>query len=147
MLSNLFWKKKLPDKIPKVIQLIIQELKRSENQMDCLKKTYAILTSKYHGQKLGTFLRFFNLFTTDLEKIWKKSGPLHCTTFNYLFRVLLVRSGFFNEQDLEQKITFIYYISIHQYLKVKVNSNYVNIDGWAKIYGVKFGDYSHGFHS
>ncbi|MBU4351470.1 MAG: hypothetical protein KJ939_00105 [Nanoarchaeota archaeon] len=85
MLSNLFWKKKIPEKIPKSMQLVIQELKRSENQLDCLKKTYAILTSKYYGQKLRTFLMFFSLLTTDLEKIWKKSRYLHCTTFDYLF--------------------------------------------------------------
>ncbi|MBU2590291.1 MAG: hypothetical protein KJ939_01490 [Nanoarchaeota archaeon] len=40
----------------------------------------------------------------------------------------------------------LHYISIHQYLKVKVNSKYVIIDGWARIYGIKFGDYAHGFH-
>ena len=143
----MFIKAKIPDQLPKEMEDIIKELKKSKTKKDCIKKAYSLLSKKYRGYKLYTYLRFFDLFVSDINKIWAKKGFLHCNLLNYLMRILLVKSGLFKENDIELKWTLIWYISPHQYLNIKINQNeFINIDLWGKAYGISFGDYAHGFH-
>jgi len=87
------------------------------------------------------------LFISDVDKIWAKKGFLHCNVLNYLMRILLIKSGLFNEKDIKLKWTLVWYVSPHQYLEIKINPNeIINVDLWANAYGVCFGDYAHGFH-
>lgn len=146
MIKNLFAKGKIPDSLPKDMQVVINKLKKSKNKEDCLKKAYDILSKKYRGYRVKTYTRFFDLFQSDLNKIWAKKDFLHCTTMNYLMRILLVKSGFFKDKDTKIKFSLVWYISPHQYLNVRLNKKSVNIDLWGKAYGIKFGDYAHGFH-
>jgi hypothetical protein len=45
------------------------------------------------------------------------------------------------------KWTQIWYISPHQYLQIRVDNNeWINVDVWANVYDIKFGDYAHGFY-
>lgn len=147
MIPNLFTKANIPNSIPKEMQIIIDKLKKSKNKEDCLKKAFDTLTKKYRGCRFYTYTKFFNLFIINLDELWKKRGCLHCTTLNYLLRVLLVKSRLFIDNDIKLKLTLVYYISIHQYLKVKINKNKsINVDLWGQAYGTKLGDYAHGFH-
>tara|TARA_Y100000310_G_scaffold148238_1_gene147486 strand:- start:727 stop:1170 length:444 start_codon:yes stop_codon:yes gene_type:complete len=147
MIPNLFSKLRIPKKLPKGMQKAVEKLRKSKNKEDCLRKAYNILTKKYRGYHFRTYIRFFELFITDANKLWNKSGFLHCTNMNYLMRILLVKSGFFKENDITPKLTLIWYKSIHQYLNIKINRNKsINVDPWGKVYGIKFGDFAHGFH-
>ena len=147
MIPNLFWKAKIPKKLPKGMQDVVDKLKKSKNKEDCLRKAYDILSKKYRGCRFYTYRKFFDLFITDLDKLWAKNGCLHCTHCCYLVRVLLVESGFFKDRDIKLKWAFVWYVSPHRYLNVKIRENKsVNIDLWGKAYGIKFGDYAHGFH-
>ncbi len=145
MIPNLFWKSKIPESLPQGIQAIVHRLKKSKSKEDCLRNAYDILSKKYTGCSI--FIRFFDLFVTDLDKLWQKDGGLHCTNLNYLLRVLLIKSGFFNEEDIKLKLTLIGYVSIHQYLKIRIKKNkFVNVDMWGASHGVKLGYYAYGFH-
>lgn len=147
MLSNLFSKAKIPLKLPKDMQLLVSKLKKSKNKEDCLKKAYSFLSKKYTGSRLKTYIRFFALFSSDIGKMWGKSGYLQCNKINYLLRILLVKSGFFKDEDIKLKWTLVWYLSPHQYLNIRLDKNKsVNVDIWGKAYGIRFGDYAHGFH-
>jgi hypothetical protein len=104
------------------------------------------LISKYRGYRGKTWIKIFDIFENDINVLWSKNGFLHCTSINYVMRILLVKSGFFTEDDLRLKWTHVGYISPHQYLQVKVDEKLINVDIWAYAYGIKFGDYAHGFH-
>ena len=146
MIPNLFSKKEIPSTLPKDMQNVVETLKKSKSKEDCLKKAYDILTKKYRGRKLNTYLQFFGLFTCDINKLWAKSGFLHCTNMNYLMRTLLIKSSFFKEEDIDVKFSLIWYISLHQHLRVRINMNkFTHVDLWGQVYGTKFGDYSQGF--
>ena len=146
MIPNLFSKKKIPSTLPKELQEVVDRLKKSKSKEDCLKKAYTILTKKYRGRKLNTYFQFFHLFIQDINKLWAKSGFLHCTNMNYLMRILLIKSGFFKEEYIEVKFSLVWYISLHQHLRIKINNNkFINIDLWGHVYGTKFGEYTHGF--
>jgi len=138
---------KIPDKLPKEMEALIKELKKSKTKKACIKKAYSSLLKKYRGYRFYTYIRFFDLFVLDINKIWAKKGFVHCAVLNYLMRILLIKSGLFDEDDIKLKWTLVWYISLHQYLKIRVGQNeFINIDLWGKAYGISFGDYAHGFH-
>ncbi len=147
-MKNYFLSKtKIPEKLPAEMQRVVDDLKQSSNQEECLQKAYEIMTSRYRGYKLRTYTRFFNIFTFNVDKLWNDKGFIHCHNANYLLRILLVKSGFFENKDLKNKWTLTWYLAIHQYLKIKMSKGEnVNVDVWGVAYGIKFGDYAHGSH-
>ncbi|NQU79099.1 hypothetical protein HQ545_04995 [Candidatus Woesearchaeota archaeon] len=147
MFPNIFTRSKIPDELPKSMEDVIKELQGCKTKRLCVKKAYSILSKKYRGYRLLTYLRFFNLFEPNINRIWARTGFLHCVTLNYLMRILLVRSGLFDEGDIRIRWTLVWYISPHQYLNIRLDKNKsINIDLWAKAYHIGFGDYAHGFH-
>lgn len=143
---DLFSKTPIPEVLPDEMQKTIDELKKSLNKEECLKKTYNILILKYRGCRVKTYVKLFDAFKRDVSALWSKNGFLHCANINYIMRILLIKSGFFGEDDIRLKWTQIWYVSPHQYLQVNVNGEWINIDVWAYAYGIKFGDNAHGFH-
>jgi hypothetical protein len=146
MLLDLLSKTPLPDVVPNEMQHVIDGLRQSPSQEDYLKNAYAILTQKYHGERVQTYLRLFDIFKHDSETLWNTNGFLHCTNLNYLMRILLVKSGFFTEADIRLKWTLIWYVSPHQYMQIRVSDTWINVDLWAYAYGIGFDDNAHGFH-
>ena len=143
---DLFKKTLIPNQLPDEMRDVIAELKKSSDKEDCLGLAYEILNKKYRGYRVKTYTKFFDIFSKDTAKIWQKNEFLHCTNINYVLRTLLIKSGYFNENEIKIKWALVWYISPHQYLQIKVNNHWVNIDIWGKIFGIKFGDYSRGFH-
>lgn len=143
---DFFSKTSLPNLLPEEMEKVVNQLKQSLNKEDCLRKTYDILIKKYHGCHFKTYLKLYEVFSSDIYKLWKKKGFMHCTNINYVMRILLIASGFFKEEDIRLKWTLIWYVSPHQYLQIKINGKWLNIDVWAYAHGIKFGDNAHGFH-
>lgn len=143
---DLFSKTHIPDVLPHEMQVAVDDLKKSSDKEECLKKAYEILNRKYRGYRVKTYIRLFDLFTTDIEKLWNTKGFLHCTNINYVMRTLLIKSGYFQESDIRLRWTPIWYVSPHQYLQVRIDDKWVDIDIWAYAYGIRFGDHAHGFH-
>ncbi len=143
MLPNFFSKAKIPKKLPKDTQEVVDKLKKSKNKKDCLKKAYAFIPKKFVGCHF--YVRFFDIFTANIDKLWSRKNS-HCTNLNYLLRVLLIKSGFFKESDIGFKWTLVWYISVHQYLKVKLSDKTIYVDPWGSTHGIKLGDYAHGFN-
>jgi hypothetical protein len=126
----------------------IETLRRAGSQEECLRMAYDILTAKYYGDRLKTVLRFPELFPSSPEALWQRSGFLHCTNFNRLLKILLVQSSHFAATDIRFRWTLIWYVSPHQYVRVRMNDGHIiPIDAWANRYGIQFGDYTHGFHT
>ena len=143
---DFFSKTPIPKKLPSEIIDVVDDLRKSSSKEECLQKVYDLLGNKYQGARVQTYLKLPLAFKKDIYFFWNKKGFLHCTNMNYLARILLVKSGFFKEEDIILKWTLIWYISPHQYLKVKVAENkFINMDIWAKNYGINFGDYAKGF--
>ena len=143
MIPNLFSKKPLPKKLPADLETDILELKKLKTKELCLKRAYNVITKKYVGKRVQTYTRLHQLFIYDPKIIWKKKGFLHCTNQNYLIRILLVRSGKFSEKDIELKLTHIWG-SPHQYLRINLGNKTMDIDCWAKTFGVPYGQHMYG---
>ncbi len=127
------------------IERFIEELKKTKGKKECLKKAYTILTRKFKGERVKTYTRFVEVFDTELNEIWKKKF-IHCTTMNYLLKKVLVKSGWFKEEDIKTKWTLVWCISPHQYAQVRIKNEVINVDCWGKAYGIPFRKYAHSFN-
>jgi len=140
-----FIKKQDTEKIPAEIEKFVEDLKKSESKLDCLKRTYNFLVKTYRGSLRNNIVSFFDLFLNK-NKVWQKKW-LSCIPLNYLMQKILIESGFFGPEEIKLKWTLFCYFSPHQYLEIKAEEEKtVNIDLWAASRGIKFGDYAHGFH-
>ncbi len=147
MVINPFSKRKIPNRLPSSMQTEVDRIAKCKSKEAALKCAYDLLTKKYRGYRVKTYVLLPDAFIDDIGKIWQKSGFLHCTNLNWLLKILLVKSGHFKISDIKEKRTLVWYISPHQYLDVSVSKNkVVHVDVWSKAYGIPFGDYAHGFH-
>ncbi len=143
---DFFLKTSLPDRLPSEMDNLIQEIKKLQTKEECLQKIYNFLISKYRGSRIKTVTRIPELFKKDVNFLWYREGFLHCTNINYILRIFLIKSGFFSEKDIYLKWTFIWYCAPHQYLRVNIEDNWINIDVWAYIYGIEYNNYASGFN-
>ena len=137
------WKKsKLPQKLPEYWQTVLDELKeKSHSQEDFLKIAYAYITQKYIGGRMKTILYLSQVFQDPFSF---KSGYIQCHIQNYLLRVLLVKSGYFSDEDIQIKTVFFNFFT-HQYLKVKVGEKWVDVDPHESYKSVPLGKHSQWF--
>ena len=146
-IPNLFTKKPIPEKLPASMQKKIEILKKTKSKEECLRKAYDIMHERFWGWKWRTFSHLGDVFRYLPEQSWNRKGFIHCTHMCYLLRILLVRSGWFKEEDIKPKITTVHYLSIHQYLKVRIGKDeYAYLDIWGASYGVPYGKYSNGLN-
>lgn len=147
-MSNHFLSKtRIPEKIPQGMQEAVAELQSLPSQEECLRRAYEIMTARFKGKRFKTVTRIPEIFSFNLEKFWNNPGFMLCHNMAWLLRILLVKSGHFKNEDLVGKWTQVWYISPHNYLKVKMrDGRVVNVDVWGANQGIKFGDYAHGIH-
>lgn len=145
--SNVFSKQELPKTLPKDALKIVSRLQKAKSREDCLRSAYDEIIKRFHGEYFRTIIGFFRIFEDDFSKLWNKKGWQHCHTLCFFLRVLLIKSGWFKEEDIVVKWTLIFYISPHQYLKVRASkNNWIAVDLWAASHKKPFGKYAKGFY-
>jgi|AntRauTorcE11897_2_1112592.scaffolds.fasta_scaffold41805_2 hypothetical protein len=146
MFPIFFKRESLPKELNSTFSAIVEHLNSCDNKEEALKEAYCIVAARFKSSRLKLFIRVKRGFMKDPEKMWQKKF-LYCYQVNYLLRIFLVKSKWFKDEDFKLKFSLVYYIIPHQYLKVKVADNqYMNVDPWARDYGIKLGDYLYGFH-
>lgn len=136
------------ENLPEGMKVLADEMARMSTQEEVVRFVYEALTKKYRGYRVLTFLRLDQLCITDIETLWGIQGFLHCHHMNYLLRTLLLSNGQFAPEDIEARWTDVWFVSPHQYLVIHLkNGERVEVDLWAKVYGIPFGKHAHGFQS
>lgn len=144
----LFHKSPLPGHLSESINSAVEELKGVRDSEEYLRKAYDIVTTRYIGGRVKTFSRLTDLLSSSVEDLWNRSGFMHCTNQNYLLSLLLVRGGHFEQSDISPKWTVQWLFMPHQYLKIRLkDGQYINVDCWARHYGIPFGKFATGFNS
>lgn len=137
-----FTKSKIPEKIPQEWEEVIEDLKKTaHSQEEYLKNAYGYISTHYKGGRFKTVLRFKLLFQDPFSH---KDGYIQCNIQNYLLRVLLVKSGWFEEKDIQVKVTILNFFT-HQYLQVKVGGEWIDVDPHESYKGVPLGKHSQWF--
>ncbi|OGE74410.1 MAG: hypothetical protein A3I07_00645 [Candidatus Doudnabacteria bacterium RIFCSPLOWO2_02_FULL_42_9] len=137
-----FGKLPKPKQIPHEIIVKISELETaSSNSQEYLQKIYDFVTSRWHAGRFTTIFYAPLAFRTNLMKIWKSPGFAQCNTQNYIVFVMLTNSKFFKPEDIKLRTVFFNFF-LHQYLKVKVGNEWINVDpAGASIRGKPLGAY------
>jgi len=106
----------IPEKLSVEMVKTIEQLKQQASSSDnFLKLTYDFIGSKYRSERFNTVLKF-----------------------GYLLRIFLITSGWFKEEDIRRKHLFVNFVP-HQYLQVKVNGEWIDIDVGEKRRGLPLG--------
>jgi len=134
-----FWKEPVPDRLPVSLERKIPSF-RNKSKKVLVDSVYRLLSDKYYGRHLLVWVNFDLLFTRDWNKVWSHSGYLPCTQINQLFRIILVKSGF-SDDDIRFRITWSGGL-IHQYLQVRLGGGWKTVDIWAAGYGKKLGEHA-----
>lgn len=128
-----FHKGKIPEYLPEDMEKEVRILKKSKTKLDCLKKAYDFISKNFRGNKNYFFLKIERVFKKDVFDLWKykfKDKFLHCTQQNFLLRILLIKSGKFQEKDIGLVNIFQLPWSVHQYLTVNIGKKWINVDVW-----------------
>lgn len=137
-----FWKESVPRKIPSSLDAKIRDLKKKNKSPEKFSKAaYDLLRGKYHGSHALTFLRPDVVFSSNLGKMWARSGYLSCNQVNWILYIMLVRSGFFSEKDVRFRCTMTPRFMIHQYAEVLLRGKWFPVDVWASRFDRKFGEH------
>jgi hypothetical protein len=146
MSLNFCKKDPLPQELNKSFISIIEHLNACDDKEEALKEAYKIISTRFGSSRIKLIIRIRRIFIKDPTQMWQKKF-LYCFQVNYLLRILLVKSKWFKDEDINLKFSLVYYFIPHQYLKIKLSDNqYMNVDPWGYDYGVKLGDYLYGFH-
>lgn len=128
-----FKKEPLSDVLPKEFEAYIRQIdSESSGNLDFLRKSYEFVISRYKGSRVKTVTQFWKVFC---DPITEKPGFMPCTGQNYLLRLMLVKSGRFKESDVILKVV-PFNLFIHQYLRVRVNDMWMDVDPWSSFLGV-----------
>ena len=148
MIPNLCSKNKIPKIIPKQLDEKIKKFSKSKDKEIFLEQSFYYITKNWGGSRYNLIYKFSRLFTTNIRKILQQNGYMHCTTMNFLLRIMAVKSGLFRDEDIKIKLTNSWYIVPHQYLKFKISpTKYITLDPWNYQFGIDYGKYGRGFVS
>ena len=148
LIYSFFMPDKIPASIPDEMQKIVNALdNESKSDIDFLQKAYDIVNSRYTSPSMGYLKEPQRLFMKNLDNIWTSQGYLPCDKQNYVLKVMLVKSRWFNETDIKEIFTSCI-ITPHYYLKIKLNNNsYIAADMWGADHGYKLGEHTGGYCS
>lgn len=128
----------LPDTLNADLKMTIGNLaKQAKSAEEFLNLSYEYIGKKYRSERFNTVFKFGYLFKS-LDDFWQMEGFLPCTLSNFLMRIFLVKSGFFNDNDIKRKHTFVNFVP-HQYLKVKLGNKWIEVDVGEKQRGLPLG--------
>jgi hypothetical protein len=131
-----FRRRPLPDTLPQDFEAMLHKLSiESSNNRDFLAKSYDYVTSHYKGSRIRTLANFWVAFQ---EPVNHPPGFLPCTSQNHLLRLMLVKSKRFQESDIEVKVIPLN-LFIHQYLRVHVDGEWIDVDPWSAFRGIPLG--------
>jgi len=117
---------------------VINQLKsKAKSQSEFLKLTYDFIGNRYRTGRFRTITKFHYLFKSA-DEIWPLPGFAPCQQSNYLLKIFLVKSGWFKIDEIKTKNVFLNFF-LHQYLKVRVGSNWLDVDVGEKQKGMPLG--------
>lgn len=124
----------------------VAKLKKLDLKYDILSEAYYYVTGRYTSSRLEFFLKLPMLPVNSFRDLTSRKGFMFCTNQNAVLSALLLRSGRFKAKDIKKKWTLYFGLTPHQYLRIKVEQGWIDVDPWSSDYGLAIGDYARGFH-
>ena len=126
----------------------LDDFKELGHKEKFLAQAFSYITHNWSGNRVNVVFQLPKLFQNDLSKLMSTKGYMYCTTMNFLLRIMAVKSGLFEDKDIELKSTNTWYIVLHQYLEIKIDDEKkILLDPWNYQFGIDYGSYGRGFDS
>lgn len=134
-----FRRPKFETKIPNWLKKDIDRMnKKNVTDKKFLRTAYDYVTSRYYCSRFETITKFNYNFHSPFRH---KKGHLPCTLMNEILRRILIYSGRFSDSEIQVKVVPFNMI-VHQYLKVKINGKWMDIDPGGKSLGKEYGKHA-----
>jgi hypothetical protein len=118
----------LPKDLPQELKETVLSLEnQSVDQRFFLEAVYKFILRGWNHGRFGVLLHFPKLFRSDINEIWSDKSFAHCNHLNFLAYGILANSKFFKEDDIILKYVPLNFV-LHQYLKVRINGEWVDFD-------------------
>lgn len=124
----------------------VSKLKKLDLKYDILSEAYYYVVQRYSSSRLEFFLKLPLLPVNSFRDLTSRKGFMFCTNQNAVLTALLLNSGRFQSRDIKKKWTLYFGLTPHQYLQVKTEDGWINVDPWSNDYGLAIGDYARGLH-
>ncbi len=119
----------------KRIKTLANKLK-SKDELETLKNVYSYVIKNYIGDKEKFKLLIVpRLFRYNLDKILdRKNYFIACHIQNKIIITLLINSGQFKREDMEKKHNITNWLTIHQYLIVRIGIKKYKVDPFYHVF-------------
>lgn len=145
VVPNFFVKEPIPPITDPDFLDAIEQVRKTRSVEEAMQKAVDILKAKYKAKRFETYLKYPRILEKDPNKLWKRSGFMHCPQQNYLFRILMVKSGKLRDSEIELGYSLVWHVSPHQFLKVHTPKRTLAVDPWNYELGAMIGKYASGF--
>lgn len=145
LVPNYFEKESIPNITDPDLLEEIQNIKRQPTAYQAIQYAMELLSHKYQSLRFKSFSRFWRIHEKDPNKLWKRTGFLHCTQQNYLLRVLLVKGNKIQDENIKLGYSLVWNVSPHQFLIVKYKGENLALDPWNYDRGAHIDAYAAGF--
>jgi len=145
LVPNFFVKEPIPPITNPDLQAAILMIKRQPTALQAMQAGMELLSRKYESKRFQLLLQFWKIWEKDPNKLWARTGIMHCTQLNYLLRVLLVKGNKIQDTHIELGYSLVWYVSPHQFLIVKYKGNDIALDPWNYDLGAYLNTFASGF--
>ena len=130
----------LDEEIPLDLWEKIEDNSKSKSDLDYIKYSYYEIGNKYTSEPRYYLRESYSKFwETNVTEIWEGTADRPSSVQNYMLKLVLIKSGRFSEEDIISVNTYCG-ITPHQYLKVRVDNEWIDVDVWDKEQPHKFGE-------
>ncbi len=123
----------------------INQIKSLPTAQDAINYALEVLATKYESKSFESVIYLHKLFDRDPNKLWTRSGFMHCTQQNYLLRILLVKGNKIADQNIQLGYSYVWHVSPHQFLIVHYKGQDIALDPWNYGRGANVGKFATGF--
>jgi len=129
--------------IPKELKKEILKLKKITDKKKCILAALKYIKRNFKSTYFLLFIQLHKHYYSNLSNIIKKKGFWPCHIQLFILKVLIIKSGKFKDKDIQTHYS-IYNGVIHEYLKIKLNNNWIDVDPWGYNRGIPLGYHSMG---
>ena len=112
----------------KQIKKLAEKLK-AKTREQTLRNIYKYVTKTYEGkEKKYKLANYPRLFLYNVNNLIKKRQFIACHIQNHVTKTLLINTSQFKESDIKRNWTITKFLTIHQYLVVKIKKAKYKVD-------------------
>ena len=127
----------IPQQLPDDMKFFVNTMmSESKSDFEFIQKVYYFVDNRYGSTRLAYLWFPDKVLERNFTTIWNTPGYQPCYSQNVIMQAMLLESGHFELKDI-QSINILSYFP-HQYLKIKIDGTWLNVDPWGADHNIEF---------